>query len=278
MILSVIGFVNKRFNFIHSVFVCYPASKEYTLAYAFESKLHHQSWTPWLIGIYKQDGKWGLMFTISSLEEDFIKPENIGNIKNLVKNTDAIKDLVYASQKSFAGILPGVMYAKRIIRDTIEVDVTIQAVKQAISSVLSLNSYASNTPIIVLGGHGFVGRRLLKQLSCNEFYSVDIQTNKEFPEHLIGKEAVLINISRKSAIKDYVGKFWKDLIVMNEVYPEPSQEEVNLIKQRGSSLYHIVGVRAASYPSFPHAYKGGIPCCAAWNSGDDMEVLIKEMN
>jgi len=69
-----------------------------------------------------------------------------------------MKNILCVSQRTFAGILPGIMYAKRIIRDAVEVDVTVVAVKKAISSILSSNNYPQNIPIIVLGGHGFVGR------------------------------------------------------------------------------------------------------------------------
>lgn len=277
-VLKLIGALNLRFKCLHSVFICYPASEEYTLAYAYKNKLHLQTWTPWLVGVYKQNGKWGLMFTISSVETDFLDPANIDNIKALLNETISIQNLVYAKQKTFAGILPGVMYAKRILRETTEVDVTVEALKKAIASVLSANAYHADTPIIVLGGHGFVGRRLLKKLDNNDFYSIDLHNHIDFPSHLIGKNALLINISRKAAIKDYIWRFWKELIVLNEVYPEPSPEEIDLITERGSRIYHIVGVKATAYPAFPNAYEGGIPCCAAWNSGDKMDVLLRKMN
>jgi hypothetical protein len=34
-----------------------------------------------------------------------------------------------------------------------------------------------------------------------------------------------------------------------------------------------MGVKAKALPSFPYAYQGGIPCCAAWLS-EKMEVLF----
>ncbi|MEH2076811.1 MAG: hypothetical protein V7K57_20825 [Nostoc sp.] len=64
--------------------------------------------------------------------------------------------------------------------------------------------------------------------------------------------------------------------MVNEVYPEPTGEELNKLITQGNRAYHIVGINADAYPPFPKAYKGGIPCCAARLS-DEMDVIIRKI-
>ncbi len=275
--LKIIGFLNQRYGFLNSVFVMYPASKDYTIAYAFEKYLTYQKWSPWIVGFFRQNGQYGIKMTISGIEKDFLNGEEGPNLKSMVFEAERIRQLVGAKQKTFAGILPGVLYAKRIITDTTEANVTVEAVAKAVSDTLSKNSLPAATPIIVLGGRGFVGRRLVTRLNGSEVYNIDLNNQDDFPLHLKGKDALLINVSRKAAIKDYISLFWKGLIILNEVYPPPAAEELEKIAAIGCPVYHLVGVAAKAYPSFPSVYNGGIPCCAAWNSGDQMQVIVKQL-
>jgi hypothetical protein len=81
---------------------------------------------------------------------------------------------------------------------------------------------------------------------------------------------------KEDVLSRYLDLFWPELILLNEVYPEPSREEIETLKKIGSPAYHVVGVVAKSYPSFPKAYEGGIPCCGAWSS-KDIEAIIKRL-
>ncbi len=98
-----------------------------------------------------------------------------------------------------------------------------------------------------------------------------------WPAHLRHKAAILINLTKKAVISDYMGLFWKELVLLNEVYPEPSEKEVAFLSRLGVRAYHIVGVKARALPRLPRVYAGGIPCCAAWNA-PDMEVLLRRLN
>ena len=169
------------------------------------------------------------------------------------------------------------LYAKRIVTDTHETSVTIEAVAKAVDDVLNINCYPHDAPIIVLGGMGFVGKRLVRRLNGREIHSLDLHSNDTFPVSLKGTKALLINVSRKEALKNYVKYFWKELIILNEVYPPPHVTELTMISEIGCPFYHIVGVEAKAYPSFPSVYKGGIPCCAAWNAGADMKVVVRRL-
>jgi hypothetical protein len=276
-VFKAIGWLNRRHNFIFGVFVAYPATEAYARAYVYQRHRHIMRWLPWPSGFFRENGKWGLMMVISALEKDFYDSANEENLRILVERTEKIREMLGASQKTFAGILPGVLYAKGIIADAFEADVTVEAIQRAEAELRKAENYPDNTPLIILGGQGFIGSRMIKRLQSlgREVYSVE--GLKEWPEQLNGKKAILINLTKKRAISKYIGLFWPELILLNEVYPEPSDKEVKALGEIGSPAYHVVGVVADSYPSFPKAYYGGIPCCAAWNS-PDMEVIIRKLS
>jgi len=282
-IFAFVGWFNRRWNFLHNVFVAYAANERYAQAYVAKRFRHWMSWSPWPAGILRQNGKWGLMMVISSLEHDFTDSRNAENLKALVERTEGIRQLLGAEEKTFAGILPGVMYARRLIRHSPEADVTVEAVAQAERELKPAIGYPEDTPLIILGGKGFIGRRLVKRLAEREVYSVDANGDGdkanmgEWPSHLRGRKSILINLTRKAVLTNYLGLFWPELVLLNEVYPEPKREELKRLAEIGAPVYHIVGLRASSYPSFPEAYQGGIPCCAGHPS-KDMEVIIKELN
>lgn len=277
VVLRLIGYFNRRFQFMNTVFVAYPATEEFTKAYGFERTLHLSKWNPWITGLFLQNGKVGLMTCITNLEHEFLSADSSERLKSLVAETERIRQLVGASQKTFAGILPGVLYAKRMLTDTHETSVTVEAVVKAVDDVLNISGYPQEAPIIVLGGMGFVGKRLVRRLNGREIHSVDLHNNNSFPVTLKGTKTLIVNVSRKEALRDYVKYFWKELIILNEVYPPPHESELTMISEIGCPLYHIVGVEAKAYPSFPSVYKGGIPCCAAWNAGAGMKVVVRRL-
>ncbi len=281
IIFKTVGRLNQQFDFFHSIFVAYPASEEYALAYVYPRHRHLMRWRPWPVGIFKQDGKWGLMMVISSLESDFTQEHNRENLTDLATHTEQIKSMTKASQKTFAGILPGILFFNRIIRDTIEADVTVEAVLKAEKNVRKSLAYPDNIPLIILGGKGFIGRRVVEKMTDREVYSIDLNQGEVdlslWPENLQGREVILINLTKKHALKSYLDLFWKELVLLNETYPEPAKDEIEKLSKIGSPVFHVVGIRAASLPSFPKAYKGGIPCCAARIS-EEMEVLVKQLN
>lgn len=276
-----IGRLNRRFDFLHSIFIAYPASEEYALAYVYPKHRDRMRWQPWPVGIFRQDGKWGIMMVVSSIEKDFNNPDNADNLREMVARAEQIKNLTNANQKTFAGILPGVLFFNRIIRETVEADVTVDAVLKAEKKVRDELHYPEDTPLIVLGGKGFIGRRVVKKLTHRETYSIDLNQGEIdlslWPSQIKGQPAILINLTKRSALTNYLELFWPQLALLNETYPEPTKNEISSLTAIGSPVFHVVGVEAFSLPPFPKAYKGGIPCCAARLS-DEMKVLVKRLN
>jgi len=274
-----IGLANKKLGLIESVFLVYPANDEYLSAYSYAYRSRWHEWSPGPIGFFWQNGKIGIKFAISASNGQFSDLANKGKLCHLVERMEKLRKLFHAKHKTFAGILPGILFLKRMVRETPEADVTVEAVRQVIGKVKLLEGLSDNTPVIVLGGKGFIGRKVVASLSKDIVYSVDISSGNGrnvWPSHLQGKPVLLINISLNSALSQYVWLFWPEVVIVNEVYPEPSPELAQQLKGIGCRCYHISGVRAGALPSFPGGYQGGIPCCAAWQS-EKMEALFKRI-
>ncbi len=267
-----IGFVNKNIfcGFLRSIFMLYPANQKYTKEYVYIWYAKSMKWRPRLVGIMLQNRKVGMIFGISATEEDMIS-DNGTNLRKVESRLEKIRLLVGAKQKTYAGVLPSIMNTRGIVSQSIEREITAKAVYQAIELVKNKENLNVDTPLIVIGGQGFIGSQLINSLSNNGFrgqiFSLDIKNGSSFvkvQDIIFGKPAIMLNVSKRGAIKNYIPHLWPGIVVLNEVYPEPSDDEVVAIGEKGSILYHINGVEAFAWPPFPRGYKGGIPCCASF--------------
>lgn len=275
-VFRLVGSFNKRIGLIQSVFLCYPATEDYTRYYLYQSRARAARWRPSIIGVMWLNGRIGIKFAITANNGDFTEPGNKDFLVGLVDRMEAIRLLLGACHKTFAGILPGVLFAKRIVRETPEADVTVDIVCKAIVEVSRRDHLSAETPVIVLGGKGFIGRKIVANLHGRQVFVVDLANGKDvWPSHLRGRPVLLVNVTLKSAIEDYVPLLWPQAVILNEVYPEPSVELAEKIKEAGCSCYHIAGVRARAFPPFPGGYYGGIPCCATWQSEGAKVLLLK---
>ncbi len=276
----IVGLINKRIGLIESVFLVYPASENYALAYVYTHRLPKVMWNPWPCGLLWQNGKLGVMFCISASNGQFSDSRNLEKVREVAERMEKLRLLLGVNSKTFAGTLPGVLYCKRIIREAPEAELTAKAVCQAIDLVKTKESLSYNTPLIVLGGRGFIGRRVVKLLEGSPIYCIDVvdgPNQEDWLHQLVGKRVIVVNITLNNALADYVGRLWPGTVVVNEVYPEPAPEILEALKRKDCACYHVVGVKAFALPSFPAAYRGAIPCCAAWSS-PDMKVVVRKIN
>ena len=185
------------------------------------------NWKPGVSGLFRQNGKFGIMFTVSNCDSQFIDPGNQERLRTLLQRMEKIRQLFGARQKTFAGILPGIFFRSRMVREIPESEVTVGVIGKVIEAVKFSAGLSADAPIIILGGCGFIGNRVAKSLPRDVIHIVDIAGKSDehgWPNQLRGKPALLLNISRSAALGEYVGRFWPELVVVNEVYPEPSPE------------------------------------------------------
>jgi len=275
-----VGVVNKRVNFIQSIFLGYPAEEkyeEYAMEFLYRWRVREIMWSPWFCGVIWQNRKLTMVFSITATDSQLIDSKNTENLKIVVDRMEKLRQLLGAKSKTFAGILPGVLYRGKLIHDAHEADLTAKVVVQAIDLVKAKESLDTKTPIIVLGGKGFIGRRVMKLLNESEStaYSIDLMDSQSNWPHLKGQSVVVVNIAHNSALKDFIEVFEPGTIILNEVYPEPEKETLERLRMKNCSYYHVAGAQAKALPSFTGAYKGAIPCCAAWDAPEIRAIILK---
>mmetsp|Transcript_23031 Transcript_23031/g.26307 ORF Transcript_23031/g.26307 Transcript_23031/m.26307 type:complete len:353 (+) Transcript_23031:55-1113(+) len=277
LILRAIGLANKNMGVIKVVYCGYPTNKKYLQAYASgytskKSVIEKYKWSPFLAGIFCHDGGIGLKFGISATEEDFSSEEGrssgLGKLNNRM---DHIRSILHASDVTYAGTLPGILFRNGLHLNGKERQKVVRAVVKAIDKVCFREGFSEDCPIIILGHKGFVGSEVRKKLGEDRCYGVDLDPKtklpdyESWPDHLQGQDAILVNISRAYQLEKYSNYIWKNLVLLNEVYPEPNKDSVHLYCAKGGNMYHLVGNVGWSLPPFPRAYAGGIPCSASWD-------------
>ncbi len=265
---------------IKSVFLLYPGHRRYAEAYVYDWYRAQMQWKPRLVGLLWQNGRISLTFGISACDED-IWSDSGENLKKVYNRIEGIKKKLGANQATFAGILPGVFMAKNIMSHSVEREVTVPAVVRAVNMVKEKENMPLHTAIIVLGGSGFIGNVLVQALRKDHngaLFSLDIGNSSEFSRIRVGP-AIVINVTKKGVLKEYVSSMHSGMVVINEVYPPPNNDLVRKIKAIGAKIFHINGIKGGALPAFPHDYAGGIPCCAGHlpENLEDMEIIISEL-
>ncbi len=273
-----VGFVNRRTGKIKSVFLVYPATRSIAQATAYPRRLVKNRWAPWPIGLLWQDGHLLLMVAISATDEEIRKPGAVENLKELIAAVERIRVQIGAERKTFAGVLPGVMARHKILDAPPEREMTARIVHEAVAELAAPDG-SVRMPVIVLGGGGFIGSRLVELLDERfETYSVDVVASRDsWPDHLRGRPALLVNVANRGALHKVRDSLWPGMTVLNEVYPDPPRRLVEHLTEHQIAVHHVVGIRGGSIPRLPGAYRGAIPCCAAWPSGRS-DVVVKALN
>jgi hypothetical protein len=285
---ALIGVLNRFVlrGFLKNVFVLYAANEKYLRTYVYLWHARYFQWLPGLMGFIKQNGRWGLYLGITATEETLAGDAG-GNLCALVERMERIRILTGAEQKTFAGIIPGLLRARGIVKDPIEREITATAVHRAIGRVKRIEGMPDDAALVVIGGLGFIGSRVVEYMRYDGFsgpiHSVDLKDEGDFERvarTLKGRPTILLNVSKRGALAKYTPYLWPEAVVLNEVYPEPARSEVAAIEEKGAVTYHISGIAARAWPPFPRAYKGGIPCCASFlpDEGEgEYRVLVAKM-
>ncbi|MGB1071970.1 MAG: hypothetical protein ACPG1Z_09905 [Planctomycetota bacterium] len=260
-----------------SFFVVYPASQRYADHYGFKFLQPALKKTPVICGVYFQGGTPGLILGISGTESDFKKP---GFLSNLKKKSDQIARWLGISSVKYSGILPSSMHRAGVL-EPLELkrrsSRVAQVVFRAEKELRQQLSIETETPVILLGGHGSVGTPLqrLLQAQGRSVYTVDC--DDPIPESLRGERVILIDVARKGALEVRMPQLWQGIIILNETYPAPRKRTLQKLEELTIPVFHIAGVKGIAIPHFPGAYSGAIPCCGM-NDSDDNQPLLKYLS
>ena len=202
-----------------------------------------------------------------------------------MRRMETTRSRVGASRKVFAGVLPSTFLRSGIENDHLaeQRHLTARAVLSALDQLIGLHHLDAEVPILVLGGRGYIASEVLRLCAGRRVSSVDVGEWDEFARFVAdhaNRPAVVINLTKSGALSEYAGKLWPGVIILNEVYPEPSASEIVALEEQGAKCYHIVGVAGRAWPPFPKAYRGGIPCCASLpiSPDDPIPVLLLSLS
>jgi len=286
-VLGMIGFFSRHIlrRPIVSVFLLYPARREYADALAYRWHQRRFSWHPGLVGFYRQGERYGLIFGIPNFEDDVRAEQSASCLPQLMTRMEKARNRVGAARKVFAGVLPSTFARNGIENDHLaeQRHLTARAVLQALDDIVTLHRLPSDVPVLVLGGRGYIASEVLRLCGGRNVSSIDVgelDAFRRFAAAHGGRPAVVVNLTKSGALSDYASALWPGVIVLNEVYPEPSATEIAAVEERGAACYHIVGVEGEAWPPFPRAYRGGVPCCASlpFSPHDPIPVLISRLS
>lgn len=280
--ILLLGLINRLLGRpIAMAFLFYPARQTYADAVSYRWHQKRFSWKPGLIGVFRHRGRLGLSFGIPNLETQIKDTANAENVVLLQQRLERIRRMLGAEYASLAGILPSVL--ARLGKEDAHVvrqrHLTARVVLAALEKVMARHALDRATPVLVLGGRGYIAGEVLRQATGFNVTSVDAGDFPQFESFVAkhrGHAAVVVNLSKSGALSEYLDHFWPGIIVLNEVYPEPVRDELARLEGKGVTCHHIAGVAGGAWPPFPRAYRGGIPCCAALPlaRGEDVDVVI----
>jgi hypothetical protein len=214
------------------------------------------------------------MFCIAAGESQFQDRTNIGRLRELVEKIDWLRRTLAANRICFAGILPGVLIRNRILRNATEADLTAHIVCEAVRRVKHAEALSADGPVILLGGRGFIGRRVARRLNCSA-HILD-RGEQRWPLSPQGAGMLAVNLMPADAMDQWLSKIPAGTVIVNEAYPPPVDMTLVALRNKRCKCYHIVGVKAYALPAFPKHYAGAVPCCAAWPA-TDLKVVVRRI-
>jgi hypothetical protein len=267
--------VFKRLALFQAVFVIYPATNQYANYFAFPWRQKANAWKPWIVGVIKHpSGTRTLLFGISSGESDIKSNNNVAELEHLHHVTKDIADRIGARSTHFAGIIPGCLKYRRVSRPNIEQEATSIAVVKAIQSLRDQLGHTPDAPVVLLGYRGFVGREVMRRLTQMNLTVSGVEKDDGLVVPSVPH--LVVNITLPEAINTHIESFNEHSVLLNEVYPAPGREVLEYLRSKCVQVYHLAGVRAETWPAFPDAYHGAVPCCGAIPS-EHYKVVLKKL-
>jgi len=298
---KLVGLINKRWpeekRPIRSVFLVYAVNKYYQRRFLytwFARWCKKEEWKIIPVDLFFQNKRFILVFCITAFESEFepgsknyrngIAREKLASVE---ERFGLLRQNIGAPRKTKAGILPSIETKLGVSNSLEEQETTVIAVMKAIDKTMELeNLTASETNIVVIGSRGFVGQelmRLIPQKGFQGFEAIDIDTMGKFRDEisvdLKGEPTIILNLTKRGALKQYLPYIWPESVVLNEVYPEPSRQEVAMVVAAGAKIYHIVGPDGWVLFPLGGGYHNKIPCCAAFPPEDlkDFKIVVSRM-
>lgn len=299
LVLWMLGWVNQFCcrRMFKTATLFYFADSRYLQASTFAWYARTRRWRPCLVGGYSLGDVAGFTCVVGASEQDILDGANHHRLIALHARMNRVAQLLRLASVSYSGILPSVLARAGVKRVPIEVDRTVHWVVQAVRQILAQGDLPPDTVVIVLGACGHVGARLcdvLRSEMPNSVVEIDplhCDANKRDAQQsfecmaAMNCRALVLNVSRSQVLEKYVEILCPGCVVLNEVYPEVETHTLVRLAQRGVRYVHLQGVHGLTWPSFPGAYCGAVPLCAASAASESLgsramqasrEVLLRD--
>jgi hypothetical protein len=263
-----IFFLAKKFHFFDAVFLMYPANTQFADYFTFRWRQRLIKWSPFIVGVIRHPSrKRSLMFAISS----FVDKGNESDpdaLRLLHDRIMYVMSAVGAKSVHFAGTLPSRFTALRVRRGDNQKNERLATASHVIKAIHRLRKefeHGQNNSVIILGSRGYIGKNVTDDLVRQGIPVVGIDRGDSVPSFLSdpNKVCLIVNITAPEEINEYIDSLSEGTVILNEVYPSPHEDVITQIKSRGAKIFHIAGVKAEAFPSFPLSYSVAVPCCAA---------------
>lgn len=276
--LRLLRLLNRRLRIVRSLFVMYPANRKYAAKIVLPAlfrRYREGRLAPCMVLI--QGGRLTLVLGTTVGEQELRRSDE--EVRRLHALAESYRRDLHVPEITYSGLMPSLMVRAGIDRDPTEPEVTAQIVTRAAQRVRERCAQQGRWRIVVLGGAGAIGSRVVARLRAEgaDVFAIDPRLGpSRIESSWRDRPLLVINAAHRKALRSHVDDLWRGVVYLNEVYPEPGPRELADLEARGVSAWHVVGVAARSIPPFPGAYAGAIPCCAAIDP--DREVpIVREL-
>lgn len=274
-----IKIINKITNYkIKSIFITYPAEDKYKKFYLWRWSENLFKWRVGFIGISIQNGK-DITINMSTTmnEEEMFCPKNYEKFKKMIDSVIKLKKYTGIEFVNYAGVIPSFLNKKGLPSfQSSGKDIVAEVVISAIFNLMEIEGLSEKDIcfVYIIGSKGYIGSCIFNKLKTNGVFSIigidednkDIDFNKE-------GTSIIVNVSRKDSINEYLSKINDNMILLNEVFPPPI-----VINSKLKSGYHIKGVKSFIFPSIAYDYSKSIPCCSIIpNKDKKYEIILKKI-
>ena len=282
-VFYLLGRVNREGRFIKSVLLTYAADDNYAKMFAFESWWEGLKWRPYLIGVFRQNGKWGLTFVVAARDSDFVNKSNAEEMKAMAARMEEIRCLMGAERATYGGALPAYLPRVGIAIAGWEKETTVAVLTRAIEEFAQTGSneeFAQTGSkqrecVVIPHGKNSIENELARRVQTSgiDVYAFDWREG-HWPAQAVGRPIIFLVIAR-GVLGKWSGSIPNGSIVLHEIYPplESNDSILASLKKRDCVVFQVAGTKGDAWPKFPGVYAGGLPCCAGWED-PNMELWL----
>lgn len=289
ILFALIGLVNRFLlgKRLTTVYCTYPVNRRYLVGITRPIYATLFKWHPGIVGFFLLKNGGGITVVTMASEKEMESSANRDKMVALERQLQRWTRLMGGTQHTHGGRMPSILSRQGISTSSVESETVASLCSLAVEQVChahqlnhDVDGLSRPCPVAIIGANGFVGQRAVARLreqghSVIEIDRIEYESNitDEILTPFRDRPLVVLNLSRKGVLAEYASKFWPSVYVVDDVYPEATQETREALNHCGAQYYHISGIRATAFPKLIGAYEGVVPFCAVAASHCSEDVL-----